>query len=144
MESDLPWVPGALRQLLLADVPFKTASHNRVSTKAPKDVNVPFALARMMVDSVIPLDGGGYKVLVQVEGFCVSSGYGNEEAERVVWRIADRARNVLRIARNVEYESMHYSLRPFGMGPLPQDTSRGESNPLERAGVRAEMTIHNR
>lgn len=144
MESDLPWIPGALRQLLLADVPFKTASHNRVSSKAPGDVNVPFSLVRVMLDSVIPLDGGGYKLLVQAEGLCVASGYGNEEAELVVWRIADRARNVFRTARNVEYQSMHYSMRPFGMGPLPQDTSRGDSNPLERAGVRAEMTIHNR
>lgn len=143
MESDLPWVPGALRELLLADIPFKNSVNNKVSTKTPGDVTTPFALARMMVNSVVPLSGGGYKVLVQVEGCCPAD-YAAEEAELVVWRIADRAKRVLQAAQNVSYQTMHYSMRTVGMGPLPQDTSRGESNPLERAGVRAEMTIHNR
>ena len=143
MESDLPWIPGALRELLLFDPDFTAACHGRVSTKAPSDVVTPFALARPMVNSVIPLDGGGYKVMVQVDGNCASGGYGGEEAEVITWRIADRAKRVFLRSRNVEYQTMHYSMRVVGLGPLPVDVSRGESSPLDRAGVRAEMTIHN-
>lgn len=143
VESDLPWIPAALRALLLADPDFDAASYGRVSTKAPSDVEVPFALARVMTNSLLPLGGGGYKVLVQVDGHCPSSGYGNEEAEKIVWRMADRAKRVFQQARNINYQTMYYRLRPVGLGPLPQDVSRGESNPLERAAVRAEMTIHN-
>lgn len=143
MESDLPWIPEALRTLLMADAPFNAASYGRLSSKAPGDVAIPFALARVMTNSAIPLGGGGYKVLIQVDGCCVSSGYDNEEAEKIVWRMADRAKRVFQTARNVNYQTMHYRLRPVGVGPLPQDVSRGEANPLERAAVRAEMTIHN-
>lgn len=143
MESDLPFLDEAVRALLLADLDFKSASYNRVSSDAPADVNVPFALARVMVNSVIPLGGGAYKALVQLDGNCVKSGYGGEEAKRIVWRMADRAKRVFQQARNVNYQTMHYQLRPVGLGPLPQDTSRGEANPLVRAAVRAEMTIHN-
>lgn len=143
MESDLPFIEEALRALLLADVDFKAASYDRVSSNAPSEVGVPFALARVMVNSVIPLGGGAYKALVQVDGNCVSSGYSGEEAKKIVWRMATRAKRVFELARNVNYQTMHYRLRPVGLGPLPQDTSRGESNPLERAAVRAEMTIHN-
>lgn len=102
----------------------------------------PFALARVMTNSVIPLDGGGYKVMVQVDGNCPAN-YVTEEPEVVVWRMAVRAKEVFRVARNITYQTMRYSMRPVGLGPIPDDVSRGESNPLKRAAVRAEMTIHN-
>ncbi len=143
MESDLPWISGALRERLLADLPFKTASHNRVSSSAPKDVTKPFCLVRLMDDSVISLRGGGYKALVQAEGLCPGDGYGGEEADLVVWRMAQRAKTVLELAQNVPHQSMHYSMRVIGLGPLPADKTRGDANVLIRAGVRAEMTIHN-
>lgn len=61
----------------------------------------------------------------------------------MVWRIVFRAKRVLEAAQNVTFETMHWSARPTDLMTLPQDTSRGESNPLVRAMTRAVLTVHN-
>lgn len=145
VESDLPWVPGAVRAALLADTAFATACHNRlVTSKAPSTVTTPFGLLRVVVGSLRPLGGGGYLVDVQLDAFCPEAGYGDEEADPIVWRIAHRATRVLDRTRNVRFQTMHWSVRdiPFS-GPLDPDKSRGDADVLYRAAVRAELAIHN-
>jgi hypothetical protein len=146
VESDLPWLPGAVRELLLADGPFAAAcpSARLATSAAPGTVTTPFALMRVVVGSLRPLGGGGYLVDVQLDAFCPKAGYDGEEADRIVWRIAHRATRALIQAKNVPYQTMHWSTRriPFA-GPLDPDKSRGDDATLNRAAARAELAIHN-
>lgn len=146
VESDLPWLPGAVRQLLLKDTPFATVCPPaRLATSAaPGTVTAPFALVRVVVGSLRPLGGGGYLADVQLDAFCPAAGYDDEEADPIVWRIAHRATRALGQAKNVRYQTMHWSTRaiPFA-GPLDPDKTRGEADVLNRAAVRAELAIHN-
>lgn len=89
------------------------------------------------------MGGGVYRPMVQVDGWCPSSGYESEEASVVVWRIASRANRVLKILRNRQYQTMHFSARATDLMPLPADTSRGDSTPMAHAMTRAILTIHN-
>lgn len=140
-ESDLPWIPGAIRALLLADLDFTAACQGRAGTRLPADMTRPYAQIRIPAPGG-DMGGGGYRPLVQVDGWAAPGD--GEDPERVAWRIATRAARVLRYARNVAYESMHYSPRVID-GPLAaEDTSRGTGSPLYRALIRAEITIHNR
>lgn len=142
MESDLPWIPGAVMEWLLADTPFAQACHNRLSTRAPSDVSVPYATLQLPAPGS-DLGGGVYKQLLQIDGWCAGS-WADEDPEVVAWRMATRAGQRLRLARNVPYQTMHYSVRPFEVGPLPADTTRGDSVPLYHAVMRGEITVHNR
>ena len=140
-ESDLPWIPAAIRQLLMANHPFVESCAGRCGTRLPSDMTRPFAQVR--VSGNLDLGGGGYKPLVQVDGWAAPGG--TEDVEAVVWRIATRAARVLRVARNVPYESMRYSARVVDAPqPGPIDISRGADSPLYRALTRAEITLHNR
>lgn len=141
MESDLPWVPGAIRALLLADAEVESACGGRVSTRANSDVTLPYITVRMPPSSG-DMGGGGYRPLVQIDAWSLDNQ--SEDPEVIVWRIASRSARALRGARNVAYESMFYTPRVLDMTALPPDVSRGEGNPLYRAAVRAELTIHNR
>jgi hypothetical protein len=144
-ESDLPWVPGAVRQVLLADTAFATACHHRLATtRAFSDVGLPFGLLRVVVGSLQPLGGGGYKVDVQLDAFCLGAGYADEEPDPIVWRIANRGVRVLQQTKNQRYQTMHWSVSriPFA-GPLDPDDSRGDDTVLYRAAARAELAIHN-
>lgn len=142
MESDLPWVIGAVREALAADVPFWEACNGRLSEKAPSDVTIPYATIQIPT-SMGDMGGGVYRPMVQIDGWCDGSGYENEEASVVVWRIAARANRVLKTLRNRQYQTMYFSARATDLMPLPADTSRGESSPLARAMTRAVLTIHN-
>lgn len=140
MESVLPWIPGAVQARLLADVPFTTAIGGRLYTRSPSKVTLPYATLQLPAP-LAAMGGGGYKPLVQVDAWRVAEG--DDDPEVVVWRIAMLAKNVLDRARNVPYQTLHWSARVIDCGPLPADKSRGESAPLYRAMVRAELTVHN-
>lgn len=141
MESELPWLYLAVKERLLADGAFATASHGRVFTRAGSDVTVPFATIQFPTP-LGAMGSGAYRPIVQVDGWCSA---GNaEDPELVVWRIAMRAQRVFDTTRNVAFETIHWSARPIDAGPLPPDKSRGDSAPLYHAMARAELTIHNR
>ncbi len=142
MESDLPWLIGAVRQLLLADAQFAAACESRLAEFAPSDVTTPYATLQLPTSMGV-MGGGGYKPMIQLDAYCVPEGYHGLEASRVVWRIADRAKRVLDTARNVPYQTMHYSARVTDLMSLPADRSRGDANVLRRAAVRAELTVKN-
>lgn len=140
MESDLPRITAAIRALLLTDATFVTASGSRIGTKAPSDVTVPYVTIQIPTP-VGAMGGGGYKPIVQVDGWCAIDG--TDAPEDAVWLIATRARRIFDTARNVAYQTMHYSARSLDFGSLPPDLSRGTSAPLAHAMARAELTIHN-
>lgn len=140
MTVPLPWVPGAVRQLLLADAGFATACGGRVMTILPSTITF-CAQLRLPGNNSISGDGVAYSPLIQVDGWCVP-GISGVDPERKAWEIAAHAARVLGRARNVIYQTMSYSGR-LVEGPLPDvDTSRGESTPVYRAIVRAELAVH--
>lgn len=137
----LPWIPPAARSVLLADADFTDACGGRLSTRAPADVSQPFATVQA---TVLPVDvsAGAWLPMVQVDGWCPPGG--TVDPEQAVWRIAVAAALVFARARNVAYENVHYSARVTD-GPLTDiDESRGKANPLYRAFIRAELTVHAR
>jgi hypothetical protein len=136
----IPWVPGAVRQLLLADTGFNTACGGRLSTRLPGIVTF---CAQLRVSGLNSLSGDGvaWSPLVQVDGWCAPDIAGTDP-EVKAWQIAAAAARVLGRIRNVTYQNMTYSGRLIE-GPIPDvDTSRGESSPLYRAIVRAELAVH--
>jgi hypothetical protein len=136
----LPWIPGAIRQLLLADATFSTSCAGRCGTRLPSDMTSPFAQLRISGGVSISGDGVAFSPLVQVDGWCAPGGA--EDPEIVSWRIASEAARVLGRARNITYQTMRYSARLID-GPLSDvDTSRGTSSPLYRALIRAELSVH--
>lgn len=140
----LPFVPAAVRAFLAAAPTFTAlVSTDRITTRAPADVTTPFALVRLAGGGFpVEASAGAWAPLVQVEGYAPAGG--TVDPEVVVWRIAATAAAVLCRARNVGFESTAWSAR-LTDGPIADvDTSRGQSAPLYRALVRAELTLHAR
>lgn len=141
MSTPLPWVPAALRIPLLADAAFDAASGGRLSTRLPSEVTW---CAQLRVAGNNSLDGGGvaFSPLVQLDGWCAPGLDDIDDPEVKAWEIAAAGAAVLGRIRNLIYQTMSYSAR-IVEGPLPDvDTSRGESAPLYRAIVRAELAVH--
>jgi hypothetical protein len=138
--APLPWIPGAIRQLLLADTVFSTACGGRLSTILPSSITF-CGQVRTPGNNSISGDGVAFSPLVQVDGWC-APGLDGIDPERKAWEIGAAATRVLGRARNVIYQTMSYSARLID-GPIPDvDTSRGESSPLYRTIVRAELAVH--
>lgn len=133
----LPWVPGAVRAVLMADVGFSALCQGRCGTRLPTDMTKPFARIRTAGGISLSGDGVAWSPLVQIEGW--ASDGGATDPETVVWDIAADAGRVLGKARNITYKTMQYSVRILD-GPLPDvDTSRGTGSPLYWAALRVEL-----
>ena len=137
----IPWVPGAIRQLLLADAPFMTECGSRLSSRLPSTVTF-CARVRLAGNNSLSGDGVAWSPLIQVEGWCAPGVTGVSDPEVKAWDIAARAAVVIGRSRNITYQNMTYSVR-LVEGPLSDvDTSRGESTPLYWSLVRAELNAH--
>jgi hypothetical protein len=136
----LPWVPEPIRNLLLADGTFAAMLQpDRVVFQAPPLAATPWA--EILVPGNISLSGDGvaWSPLVQVNA-CCPPGFDHPNPKKLVWDIAARAAWVLGRARNLSFANMSYSGRHTD-GPLPDvDKSRGDSAPILRAIIRAELT----
>ena len=138
--ATIPWIPGAVRRQLLDDPTFFAACGSQVLTRLPSEVTF---CAQLRVAGNNAVDGGGvaFSPLVQLDGWCAPDLAGIDP-EVKAWDIAAAGAAVLGRIRNVIYQTMSYSARVVE-GPLPDvDTSRGESTPLYRAIVRAELAVH--
>lgn len=139
MSTPMPWILGAVRQLLLADADFNTACDGRLMTRLPSEVTF-CAQLRLPGNNSLSGDGVAFSPLIQVDGWC-APGKSEMDPEMKAWEIAAHAARVLGRARNVIYQNMAYSGRLIE-GPIPDvDTSRGASVPLYRAIVRAELAV---
>lgn len=139
--ATIPWIPGALRRPLLDDPTFFAACGGRLSTILPSEVTF---CAQLRVAGNNSLDGTGvaWSPLVQLDGWCAPDLDGIDP-EMKAWDIAAAGAAVLGRVRNLIYQTMSYSVRRIVEGPLPDvDLSRGESTPLYRAIVRAELVAH--
>lgn len=138
----LPWMPAAIRALLLSDSSFTVLIHpSRLVFKAPPTVTTPFVVIQVPNAAPSTGDGVGWKPMVQVDAYTPAS---EADAAETVWNLAATAARVLGRARNISYSGITYSGRHFD-GPRPDvDTSRGTSSPLARATVRAELVLHAR
>jgi hypothetical protein len=140
--ASLPWIPGAVRALLLADEEFAASCGGYCATRAPADITGPFAQCRMVGNYSL---GGnvGYRPLVQVDGWAPES-MSSTDPTFAAWNVAANAARVLAAAANVRWQSIDYTARVVD-GPMEgaPDTSRGPASPLLRFLVRAELTVHN-
>lgn len=138
----LPWMPAAVRDLLMSDATFTTLiPADRVVFKAPPTVTEPFVVIQVPNAAPSTGDGVGWKPMVQVDAFTPA---GDNGAAETVWNLTAAAARILGRARNISYSGVTYSGRHFD-GPRPDvDTSRGTSSPLARATVRAELVLHAR
>lgn len=119
------------------------ACGGRLSERLPSSVTLPVATIQFP-SSIGAMGGGGYRPLVQIDGWAPPGVYAGLEASAVVWRIVSRAKRALEQTANEQFETMHWSARPVDLMPLPPDVSRGEANPLMRAMTRAVLSVHNR
>lgn len=135
----LPWVPGAVRAVLLADATFSgLIGAPRVLFEAPPSVTTSFVIIQAPGGFSLSGDGVAWSPLVQVDAYSPIT----PDARKDVWTLVATAAQVLGRARNIGYESMFYSGRIVD-GPLEGvDTSRGTANPLRRALIRAELKAH--
>lgn len=140
--APLPWLPAVVRRFLVAQaVCTDQLEPARWVFRGPADVTTAYARIQCPNPSPISGDGVAWKPLVQVDAFCPMT---VQDAEDVVWRIAAAAGAVLGRARNIVDDALSWSGRHTD-GPIPDvDTSRGESTPLARALIRAELTVHAR
>lgn len=138
----LPFVPAAIRAYLGAD-PAWTAlvPLARTTTRAPLNVTTPYALIKAPPAVPIEASAGMWSPLVQVEFYC-PRGIAGQDSEVVAWKGAATAAAILSRARNVPYQTMRWKARIVD-GPLADvDVSRGEATPIDRAIIRAELTVH--
>jgi hypothetical protein len=139
----LPYIPGAIRSLLLADPVFAARCGNRCSIKkAPPDVTQPFAVVQLPGNITMDGQGWAFKPLVQVNAWCVDAF--TQDPDTVTWDLIDAAIEVFNHARYVTVTDSRgttaYSVR-LTDGPLPtEDTSRGDAAPLQGYLIRAELT----
>lgn len=142
----LPYVPGAVRAFLLADAGFRQLAHDRCATRAPADVLRPFAIVQALPSVRGDASAGVWTPVVQVTGWCGKEAGAAQELdpEVVAWNIALHAAALLSRARNVAYQTMHWSGDVYE-GPIRLvDRSRGEATPLYGQGVRAFVRLHAR
>ena len=137
----LPFVPGFLRSVLLADDVFSDLCGARCGTRAPSDVSSPFAIVQGPGGFPIDASAGAWSPLAQVNGWC-PNGLGLDP-EDIVWRIVTRAAGVLSRVRNASYGGARWTARVIdGPLPTPLDRSRGESQVLYGCLIRAELKVH--
>lgn len=136
----LPWIPGAVRALLLADPEFAEACPGGVSPRAPADVTRPYATVQAVGNYQMDANATVYRPLIQVDGWCGST---SSSPQPLAWRVAAEAARVLSAARNAPWQDLHFTARlTDGPMELPPDVSRGPSLPVYRAVIRAELTVH--
>jgi hypothetical protein len=140
--SELPWLPSVVRAFLMGQPNFTGLIVGaRVVYKAPPDVTTPYV--RIQVPNAAPMSGDSvaFRPLVQVDAYCPA---GATNADKTVWDLVSAASWSLSRARNVVAGSLSWSGRHLD-GPIPDiDKSRGDSSPLTRAVIRAELTLHAR
>lgn len=141
----LPYLPGLVRAVLLADSVFLNLCGGRCGVRAPSDVTRPYAKLDVMPGRPINPSAGAWSPLVQVGGWCAPGG--EDEPEVAAWDIAARAVGVLSRAANVPIATGGvvgaWSVVDTLDGPTAQtDTSRGESNPVYGARVLFELALH--
>jgi hypothetical protein len=140
----LPYLPGAIRSLLLADSTFNTRCGGRCTVKkAPPDVTSPFAVVQMPGSNPLDDQGWALKPLIQVNAWCPEAW--STDPDKTTWDMIDAAWGVLSHARYVTVTDTRgttaYTVRLVD-GPLPtEDVSRGTSTPLQGYLLRAELTV---
>ncbi|APU20948.1 putative DUF3168 family protein (plasmid) [Actinoalloteichus sp. GBA129-24] len=136
----LPWIPGAIRALLLADPVFVEACPGGVTPRAPSDVTRPYATVQAAGNYQMDQSSTVFRPLIQIDGWC---GGTSASPQPLAWRVAAEAARVLSTARNAAWGDLHFTARiTDGPMELSPDVSRGPSLPVYRAVIRAELTVH--
>jgi len=139
--APLPPVRHIARDLLLTQPVFAgLIQPDRIVFKQPADVTAPFVVIQVPGNNAISGDNVAWSPLVQVDGYAPAS---DPAADDVAWELAAAAAEVFGRARNVTSGSVTFSARVIDLLQAGPDVSRGENNPLARALMRAELTVHN-
>lgn len=140
--APLPPLGDVVRRYLAAQASFLALLPlDRLLFRGPADVTTTYAKIQVPNPAPISGDGVAWKPLVQVDAFCPET---VTDADVQVWNIVAMAGLLLGRARNIIDGTLSWSGRHTD-GPIADvDTSRGESTPLARALIRAELTVHAR
>lgn len=146
----LPNLHIPIREQLLADAEFAALVGGRVGTRAPDQVNAPYAVIRCAAN---PLSASsrsvGWRGTVQLHG-CAARDVGDLAPEDVAWKIAaagarilDRSGQQTWTETEPDGRSLTYTPRVTD-GPLPMDPdkTRGPDAVVYWVFVRAEFPIH--
>lgn len=136
----LPYVAGAVVELLREWSGYLDLPAARVATRSPADVTDPHVLVQLVGNYPLTVAGGVYRPLVQVEARALA--VTDDDPEAAVMTLAGRLATVLTVAANRPWHGTSWSLDRVIDGPTlaPVDLSRPA--PLYRGLVRAELTVH--
>jgi hypothetical protein len=139
VSDPLPWVPGAVREYLLADPGFYAMCGGRISTRPPASVTQPFVRVQAAGGFAVGGDPMLWSPLVQVDAYAPKTA--QPDPEIVVWVLAAAAGRIMGRAANITYQNSSWRGRVTD-GPIPDvDTSRGADTPLYVCRVRVELTM---
>jgi hypothetical protein len=146
----LPDLHIPIRELLLADAEFAALVGGRIGSRAPDQVNAPYAVIRC---SANPLSASsrsvGWLGGVQLHG-CAAQPVNDVSPEQIAWKIAAAGARILdRSGQQIWVEpqsggrSVTYTPRVTD-GPLPMDPdkTRGPDTVIYWVFVRATFPIH--
>lgn len=137
----LPWLQGAVLDVLRGDAAFMASVEDRVDVEAPADVSRPFVVVRLLDPGSVDPGGVGWVPLVQVSAW--SPRLVGRDVRGVLWTVAA---HVVRISAAMD-EPVLWQNVGFGLdlvvGPSehPVDLSRGADTPLFGMYVHLDMPL---
>ena len=136
----LPYVAGAVVEHLRDMAPLLAVPADRIATRPPVDVTDLHLVVQLAGNYPLTVWGGVYRPLVQVEARALA--VDDDDAEHAVMVTAGRVAAMLAGAINRPWSTVDWSTDRVIDGPTlaPVDYSRPQ--PLHRALVRAELTVH--
>ena len=138
---DFPWIVPAIREVLLADSAFSALVGGRISSRLP--ALVPGPTVKLSATAIpVNVPAGVWSPLVQVDVYVPPTSDG--DPEDIAWSVVAKSAGVLSTVRNRPFENMHFSAEVIDGPILDVDKSRGDSNPLYRGIIRAELLVHAR
>lgn len=136
----LPYVAGAVVELLRAQAGYLGLPAARIATRSPADVTAPHVLVQVPGNYALTVAGGVYRPLVQVEARAIE--VPGDDPEAAVMAMAGRLAAVLAGAHNRTYSTTRWSTDRVIDGPMAGPTDQSRPTPLYRGLVRAELTVH--
>jgi hypothetical protein len=135
----VPWFPGSLMQTLAADADYMTAAHNRLSSRALRDVSVPYSTVQVITNPPINDRHAAWRPTLQLYGWCPPMDSGEDPA-LIAWGIATAGIRAVLRAPKWSYDGWH-GMWSVVLGPVEDiDITRGPDAPVYGARVHIEST----
>lgn len=144
-EPVLPWISGAIIDLLGADAGVMAACGGHLSGRAGADSSAPYATVQTIANPLINPRAANWRPLAQLTGWSPPATPDGEDPCLSSWRIAAEAARVILAHYDTQLSyldgAMYYTVE-LVEGPLEEvDTSRGPDQPMFGARIRIEITV---